>query len=119
MARNTRQTSSAAENVGSCRARSKHHVVGCTLGRGWAATCAFQNLEHLRTSTKGTFSELLEIIEGNHTRCFTSTFSSCALWGGNSPDNHDQRVFKSIAAYSIEELNVIDYRQSKELQQGP
>ena len=77
MARNTRQTSSAAENVGSCRAKSKHHVVGCTLGRGWAATWDFRNLEHLRTRTKGTFSELSTVFSWilENTVAYTEEFS--------------------------------------------
>ena len=84
MARNTRRTSSADKNAGSGRVKSNSgcHVVGSTLGRGWAATCAFQKLERLSTSTERTFCELHDGIKGNHARCLWSTFSSSALLAG-------------------------------------
>ena len=74
--------SSEDENADNCKIKSKCHVVGRTRGRGWAATCATWKLELLRTGTQGTFSGLLEGIEGNYTRCLYLAFSSCTLWIG-------------------------------------
>ena len=46
------------------------------LGQDWAAACVILNLELL--GTKKEFPEVLEGIEGKHTRCLysTVTFSS-------------------------------------------
>ena len=78
--------------AGRCSVISNQHVVGHTQGQGWEATCAIQKLESSRTGTKRIFSELLEEIEGNHTRCLCFTFQ---------PVHYELELWVSIQQHGV------------------
>ena len=96
MARNTRQMSFSDASAGSCRIKSKGHIVGHTLWRGWAATCVFLKLERFKEKKAvSNFPELIEQIKGNFARCHYF-FILCIMGWGLVSKSSSSRGFQDI-----------------------
>ena len=83
-------------SAGSCRIKSKGHIVGHTLWRGWAATCVFLKLERFKEKKAvSNFPELIEQIKGNFARCHYF-FILCIMGWGLVSKSSSSRGFQDI-----------------------